>query len=108
MNPTVHPPDDAVPALKARTGGLRRGTFAEQILLGRTNSDGSAPDSFSAEAARLLGASETLLFVFGRDDDPAAARPGQTVTRFVLAYAVLTVCHDGLGGRLLGTYTDSG
>jgi len=47
MDLTVHIPDDAVPALKAKACGLPLETFAEQVLLERIHSataDGPRPD----------------------------------------------------------------
>jgi hypothetical protein len=56
MNLTVHIPDDAVPALKAKASGLPLETFAEQVLLERIHEEGpQAPDSSVADAARRLG-----------------------------------------------------
>lgn len=55
MNLTLHIPDDAVPALKARAGGLPQETFAEQVLLEQIHGEGIAPVSSVAEAARRLG-----------------------------------------------------
>jgi hypothetical protein len=56
MNLTVHIPDDAVPALKAKASGLPLETFAEQVLLERIHDNGAPmPDSSVADAARRLG-----------------------------------------------------
>ncbi len=55
MNLTLHIPDDALPALKAKAGGLPLETFAEQVLLERIHGDGGSSDSSVAEAARRLG-----------------------------------------------------
>jgi hypothetical protein len=56
MNLTLHIPDEAVPALKAKASGLPLETFAEQVLLERINDEGpQATDSSVAEAARRLG-----------------------------------------------------
>ena len=56
MDLTVHIPDEAVPALKAKASGLSLETFAEQVLLERIQDEGPrAPDSAVAEAARRLG-----------------------------------------------------
>jgi hypothetical protein len=47
MDPTVHIPDEAVPALKAKASGLPLETFAEQVLLERihnTTADGPRQD----------------------------------------------------------------
>jgi hypothetical protein len=56
MDLTVHIPDEAVPALKAKASGLSLETFAEQVLLERIRDEGPrAPDSAVAEAARRLG-----------------------------------------------------
>lgn len=56
MDLTVHIPDEAVPALKAKASGLPLETFAEQVLLERIQDEfPPAPDSSVAEAARRLG-----------------------------------------------------
>ncbi len=55
MNLTVHIPDDAVPALKAKASGLPLEIFAEQVLLERINGDDKVLDSSVAAAARRLG-----------------------------------------------------
>jgi hypothetical protein len=56
MNLTVHIPDDAVPALRAKASGLPLETFAEQVLLERIHDEGAqAADSSVADAARRLG-----------------------------------------------------
>jgi hypothetical protein len=56
MNLTLHIPDEAVPALKAKASGLPLETFAEQVLMERIKDEGSqTPDSSVAEAARRLG-----------------------------------------------------
>lgn len=56
MNLTLHIPDEAVPALKAKASGLPLETFAEQVLLERINDKGpQAADSSVAAAARRLG-----------------------------------------------------
>ena len=56
MNLTVHIPDDAVPALKAKASGVPLETFAEQVLLERIQAEGTqTPDSPVADAARRLG-----------------------------------------------------
>jgi hypothetical protein len=54
MNLTVHVPDDAVAALKAKASGLPLEIFAEQVLLERIHAD-NAQDSSVAAAARRLG-----------------------------------------------------
>ncbi len=56
MNLTLHIPDEAVPALKAKASGLPLETFAEQVLMERIQDKGSqTPDSSVADAARRLG-----------------------------------------------------
>jgi len=56
MNLTVHIPDEALPALKAKARGLPLETFAEQVLLERIREEGTrVPDSSVADAARRLG-----------------------------------------------------
>ena len=56
MDLTLHIPDEAVPALKAKASGVPLETFAEQVLLERIYEEGArAPDSSVAEAARRLG-----------------------------------------------------
>jgi hypothetical protein len=56
MDLTLHIPDEAVPALKAKASGLPLEAFAEQVLLERINEEGpQAPDSSVADAARRLG-----------------------------------------------------
>ncbi len=56
MDLTLHIPDEAVPALKAKAGGLPLETFAEQVLLERIHDDGNQTlDSSVADAARRLG-----------------------------------------------------
>ena len=56
MDLTVHIPDEAVPALRAKASGLRLETFAEQVLLERIHGDCAVtPDSSVADAARRLG-----------------------------------------------------
>jgi hypothetical protein len=56
MNLTLHIPDDAVPALRAKASGLALETFAEQVLLERIQGDRApAQDSSVADAARRLG-----------------------------------------------------
>jgi hypothetical protein len=56
MNLTLHIPDEAVPALKAKASGLPLETFAEQVLMERIQDDvNQAPDSSVADAARRLG-----------------------------------------------------
>ncbi len=55
MDLTLHIPDDAVPALKAKASGLPLETFAEQVLLERIREGTQAPDSSIAAAARRLG-----------------------------------------------------
>jgi hypothetical protein len=56
MDLTLHIPDEAVPALKAKASGLPLETFAEQVLLARIHDEGTqAPDSSVADAARRLG-----------------------------------------------------
>jgi hypothetical protein len=53
---TVHIPDEAVPALRAKASGLPLETFAEQVLLARIHEeDATTPDSSVAAAARRLG-----------------------------------------------------
>jgi hypothetical protein len=55
MNLTVHIPDEAVPAFKAKASGLPLEAFAEQVLLERIHGDDREPDSSVAAAARRLG-----------------------------------------------------
>ena len=56
MDLTVHIPDEAVPALKAKASGLPLETFAERVLLERIQDEGAqAPGSSVADAARRLG-----------------------------------------------------
>lgn len=56
MDLTLHIPDEAVPALKAKASGLPLETFAEQVLLERIQDEFSpSPDSALAAAARRLG-----------------------------------------------------
>ena len=55
MNLTLHIPDEAVPALKAKASGLPSEIFAEQVLLERINGDDKVLDSSVAAAARRLG-----------------------------------------------------
>ncbi len=56
MDLTLHIPDDAVPALRAKASGLPPETFAEQVLLERIRDEGAkTPDSSVASAARRLG-----------------------------------------------------
>lgn len=55
MNLTLHIPDEAVPALKAKASGLPLETFAEQVLLERIHEGPQSADSSVAEAARRLG-----------------------------------------------------
>jgi hypothetical protein len=56
MDLTLHIPDEAVPALRAKASGLPLETFAEQVLLERIHDDGNrTPDSSVADAARRLG-----------------------------------------------------
>jgi hypothetical protein len=56
MDLTLHIPDEAVPALKAKASGLPLETFAQQVLLERIRDERSqAPDSTVADAARRLG-----------------------------------------------------
>jgi hypothetical protein len=56
MDLTVHIPDEAVPALKAKASGVPWETFAEQVLLERIRDEGpQAPDPSVADAARRLG-----------------------------------------------------
>ncbi len=56
MDLTLHIPDDAIPALKAKANGLSLETFAEQVLLERIHDQSiEAPDSSVADAARRLG-----------------------------------------------------
>jgi hypothetical protein len=56
MNLTLHIPDEAVPALKAKASGLPLETFAEQVLMERIQNEGSqTSDSSVADAARRLG-----------------------------------------------------
>jgi hypothetical protein len=56
MNLTVHIPDEAVPALKAKASGLPLEAFAEQVLLERILDEGpQMPGSSVADAARRLG-----------------------------------------------------
>jgi hypothetical protein len=55
MNLTLHIPDEAVPALKAKASGVPLETFAEQILMEQIQSTDTVPTSSVAEAARRLG-----------------------------------------------------
>jgi hypothetical protein len=56
MDLTLHIPDEAVPALRAKACGLPLETFAEQVLLERIRQeDDSTPDASVAAAARRLG-----------------------------------------------------
>ena len=55
MNLTLHIPDEAVAALKAKASGLPLETFAEQVLLERIHGDDTAADSSLAAAAHRLG-----------------------------------------------------
>ena len=56
MDLTLHIPDEAVPALRAKASGLPLETFAQQVLLERIQDDRSqTPDSTVADAARRLG-----------------------------------------------------
>jgi hypothetical protein len=56
MDLTLHIPDEAVPALKAKASGLPLEVFAEQVLLERIRDErGQTPDSTVADAARRLG-----------------------------------------------------
>lgn len=56
MDLTVHIPDEAVPALKAKASGVPLAAFAEQVLLERIHEEGpKAPDTSVADAARRLG-----------------------------------------------------
>jgi hypothetical protein len=56
MDLTLHIPDEAVPALKAKASGLPLETFAAQVLLERIHDERSqTPDSSVADAARRLG-----------------------------------------------------
>jgi hypothetical protein len=55
MNLTLHIPDEAVPALKAKASGLPLETFAEQVLLERIHEGPQTPYSSVADAARRLG-----------------------------------------------------
>jgi hypothetical protein len=56
MDLTVHIPDEAVPALRAKASGLSLETFAERVLLERIHDAGAeTPDSSVAAAARRLG-----------------------------------------------------
>ena len=56
MNLTLHIPDEAVPALKAKASGLPLETFAEQVLMERIQDEGcQTPDSSVADAAHRLG-----------------------------------------------------
>jgi hypothetical protein len=55
MDLTLHIPDDAVPALRAKASGLPLETFAEQVLLERILEGAQAPDSSVAAAVRRLG-----------------------------------------------------
>jgi hypothetical protein len=56
MNLTLHIPDDAVPALRAKASGLPLETFAEQVLMEQIREKATqGPDSSVAEAARRLG-----------------------------------------------------
>jgi len=55
MNLTLHIPDEAVPALKAKASGLPLETFAEQVLLERIHEGPQTPDLSVADAARRLG-----------------------------------------------------
>jgi len=80
MDLTVHIPDEAVPALKAKASGLPLETFAERVLLERIQDEGAqAPGSSVADAARR-----------------------QTVTLFVLDTSiVLTWCFPDEVPRIL-------
>jgi hypothetical protein len=55
MNLTLHIPDEAVPALKAKASGVPLETFAEQILMEQIHGTDTVPVSSVAEAARRLG-----------------------------------------------------
>jgi hypothetical protein len=56
MDLTVHIPDEAVPALKAKASGVPLEAFAEKVLLQQIQDDGiQTPESSVAEAARRLG-----------------------------------------------------
>ena len=56
MDLTLHIPDEAVPALKAKAQGLPLETFAEQVLLERIQDQViQTPSSTVADAARRLG-----------------------------------------------------
>jgi hypothetical protein len=56
MDLTLHIPDEAVPALKAKASGLPLETFAQQVLLERILDQRTpTPDSALADAARRLG-----------------------------------------------------
>jgi hypothetical protein len=56
MDLTVHIPDEAVPALRAKASGVPQETFAEQVLLGQIQEKGAKVlDSSVADAARRVG-----------------------------------------------------
>jgi hypothetical protein len=55
MNLTLHIPDEAVPALKAKASGVPLEAFAEKVLLDQIYGDEATPDSSVAAAARRLG-----------------------------------------------------
>jgi hypothetical protein len=55
MNLTLHIPDEAVPALKAKASGVPLETFAEQILMEQIHGIDPVPASSVADAARRLG-----------------------------------------------------
>jgi hypothetical protein len=55
MDLTVHIPDEAVSALKAKACGLPLEAFAERVLLEQIHDVGSTPDVSVAAAARRLG-----------------------------------------------------
>ena len=52
MNLTVHIPDDAVPALRAKASGVPLETFAEQVLLERIRDEGILRGAFDKEKAQ--------------------------------------------------------
>lgn len=56
MDLTLHIPDEAIPALRAKASGVPLETFAEQVLLEQIHSaSAKEPDSSVAAAARRLG-----------------------------------------------------
>jgi hypothetical protein len=55
MDLTVHIPDEAVPALRAKASGVPLETFAEQVLLEQIQEEGAPEPDSVADAARRLG-----------------------------------------------------